>query len=725
MQNEGKEWKKFSSAFFPLFCWASFVSCFVCYLLDFKTPFIRTELSVLISISLLTVHLAKVMRKPEIEEKTCNPLSLLFVFSLEIAFILERLGLKIPEKIHWSLNVGIIVLGALLLWSFVEKKNPAIRSTYSSSIKKRTLGPLLNVFLVTIVILTSLYFSTKNLGEFITRDEPRWINYFQTESISPSTIDESNNATFINTMYARTVGYWNSYITGRTAGTLVINAGSGVMTSVLELPSYFFQQSEIETYLFLSRFTFVLFNLILIICSGYFLNKLTIKKAYLLFLVLVGLSPMFIGFSRIVNHDSITGTLICTAFLGIMVGLKQDKRRFFLFSGMLYGCAVLTSGKAAFALPLLWLTPSIYSLAFKEAPDHIFKKNLFWLFLTALGVMLLFFPAVILYPELIVTKLLFPGGPIGAITILLFASTWNTTFSEYKKQIVRFAHIYEKYIVRMALFCLIGFAVYVSTNLQSLITLGGLSDISLPLNIAIGGTGISFFYSLPLILVVLFSGWTIYYFIKPKMDVSVISMLLFMSLLGLSILGTYKLSTLTAADVEGTGFLVVNKRYQMNVLFFFLLSISTWELWAKVRLRYFYSGLGCIALSLIVTCVSILPNYLFFTNALFFGDRIPYSYPWGIGVYEAAQYINSIVLQGPHKTVKVFDPYGSGYRFFDLNQVELVNFPIQAEYIILNRYAPGSYNQEYASKAMIRENAIPIWSYKIGRFDAVSIYKVN
>lgn len=657
-------------------------------------------------------------------------LSLFILFLETFAISQYCLRLNSENKIFWLLSVLCIVLGIITCWLYSDHinhktpKNINISNKTEHGIKIGSQNKRIKLLIVVFLFVIAFCFSLVDLGKFITRDEPRWINYFQQGMKSPQDITQSNDIQFGNEFYGRSVSYWNSYFSGNPKGTLGINAGSGVITSILELPSYFFQNSSKELYLFISRITFILTNFILVLICFFLLRKLITHLQSILFLSLILLNPIFLGFSRIVNHDSITGTLVATFLLLTLIGIKYNNKRYFIYAGVLYTLSSLTSGKAAFIVPLLWLCPLIVTMISKENISTFIerlRKNLFYFFVAAILSFVLILPATIYYPELILTKLIIPGGFLAFPAILLLLISINKPAYKYiGSAIIGFCQKWESFIVRLFVLILTSSLVYTFINLNHIILNGNLTENSMSFLAALSGTLVYFFYALPLVVLFFLLIWSIYYFYKPRFDLSFIFMILFFGLLILSIFPTYSLSIFASTGIHASGFLAIYKKYQMILLPLFMIAISAARFWQEIKYKWLIPIIvGCI-LALFLVSLNISPNYILYSNKLFPSKQILYPYSWGIGIYQAAEYLNQITAQ--QSNVMVFDPYGTGDKFFNSN-IFPVDSADQAEYIIVNKYTPNSINEE-TSPEIQTEKLAPIWSYKINGFNAVSIYKI-
>lgn len=566
-----------------------------------------------------------------------------------------------------------------------------------------------------IVVVISMSFMLTGLNEFITRDEPRWLNWTGTGITPPTSLTESNDWNFVNSYYGRPVGYWDSYFSGNLEGTLVIDSGSGVTTSFLHFPAYFFQGSSTDLYLFLSRFPFVCVTIGAILMLYLLAKKLFSRKSALILSIIFGLHPVIIGFSRIVNHDSINGTLIIIFFLALLAAIRYNNSKYYLLSGLFYTLAVLTSGKAGFVTILLFVAPFLIYFYCKDIEFKNFFKGLTYFFSISTLIFLVLLPASIIYPQLIFTKLFLPQKEfliviLPALVLLLVSIKYVKIINYIKKVLLKYSPI----LVRGLILLVFSVLIYIYVKRESIIEtyLWERHDLWG----AIQGTLAYFLFAIPTILLLILIIELALDFRKPRIILSQSFLLIFFVCL---------LSSVYFSQ-NASGFFPVYTKYQLLFVPFLLVYLSNSRILTDLKKIKFV--LASFMLVIIMTIPNILfsPNQLFYTNPLYNSKYVLYPYSWGIGSYEAADYLNDIAQNAD---ITVSDPYGHLSRFLNKNisRVSAVN----AEYIVLHHFVPSHSN--YQSLLSVFSESYEgtteyelVWEYKMIKYaPLVQLYKRN
>ncbi|MDD4250798.1 MAG: glycosyltransferase family 39 protein [Candidatus ainarchaeum sp.] len=570
--------------------------------------------------------------------------------------------------------------------------------------------------LIILVLFLFLSFTLPGLGNFITRDEPRWINWFDRGMIPTNSLEQSLDRTFVDNSYGRSIIYWNSYLSGNFVGTLIIDEGSGITTSLLHLPAYlFYHGRSIEVYLLISRVPFVIFNFLLLILSYFLIKKLFSKRSALLFLISMGLFPIFTAFSRIVNHDSINGLLIFTFFLSLLIGIKNNNYKYFILSGFLYSLSLLTSGKAGFIVPLFFISPIIIWLyCEKQNSIKIFINNLFNFFSIAIITFCLFLPAAFIYPQLIFSKLFFPENELtifvclSIIFILLLMENKNNLKNSIKK-------IFEKinnFFVRLFLIFIFAFSVFIYFNRFGIIE-KFLWERHQFFE-ALQGTFASFIFVIPTIILIFLVIKIIFEVIKPRKNLSQFFCILFFIILVGSVFFT----------LNQFGFFTVYSKYQLLFIPFIIVYLCFNNFLEKLSKIKFYNI--CIFFIFILCFNNFLyfPNQIFYTNDLYDSEYILFNYSWGIGAYETADFVNNL---SNSKLIIINDYFGHLSKFLN-NNVYATNDFDSATHIIIYQFNP-SYTRFFQKNNFLIEKMndddwLLVWEYKINKYDSlVSVFE--
>jgi len=500
------------------------------------------------------------------------------------------------------------------------------------------------VGILALVTIISLGFMVYGLGNFMTIDEPRWINVRGFAPLTPTFYKECFNATFIDNSYARSVGYWDSYLSGDIKATLN-TANPSTTTNFLHLLGYFFQNAKIEHYLFLSRLPFVLHNLLFVWIIYFLVKKLYSRDAALLSSTLIALNPLFIGYSRIVNHDSLIGVYIASFILSYWVALDTSNRKYFVLSGIFYALTHLTAYKGAFLIPLLFIMPVFYyCINCEKISSKFFGKcvsGFMYFIVGSITTSVILLPAVVAYPEFVYNRFLMYPRVIHATLISILLFTLFLLFNERCNRIISFLKRFESSLVRLSLVLLCILIIYYFYIAYPGITAAAYDYLDLSFDEAIQITVFNFVVSTPLIVLVLIFTFGVFYFIGCKIDFPY-----------LFFVGCFLLIVLAVA-VSGTigtnpRFRSVDCRYLLPFLPTLLISISTGvfktdsgaDMLKKIRI---IDVRRCVILLLIISMsysnFIVSPYYIRYTNAV-----APDGYlcrgTWGLGGYEAAEYLN-------------------------------------------------------------------------------------
>ncbi len=148
------------------------------------------------------------------------------------------------------------------------------------------------------------------------------------------------------------------------------------------------------------RLPILLFNALMIFVFYFFLSKLLGKKTAVLGTILIGLSPILLGISTIINPDSLLWVFIPLSILSFLVYRKEDKNAYLYWSGILLGLAILTKYVANILYIFFFLVIFLEYVLSKERCDGsvsaYLKKSLidyFIIIFFSLLTFLVFLPA--------------------------------------------------------------------------------------------------------------------------------------------------------------------------------------------------------------------------------------------------------------------------------------------------------------------------------------------
>lgn len=522
------------------------------------------------------------------------------------------------------------------------------------------------VGILALVTIISFGFMVHGLGNFLTIDEPRWINVWGRAPSIPTFYEESFNARFIDHSYARSVGYWDSYLSGNIKATLN-TANPSTTANFLHLLGYFFQNSQIEHYLFLSRLPFVLHNLLFVWIIYFLVKKLYSMDAALVSFALIALNPMFIGYSRIVNHDSLIGVYIASFILSYWIALDTSNKKYFVLSGIFYALTHLTTYKGAFLIPLLFIMPVFYYyMNYEKISSKFFGRcvsGFMYFIVGSIATSAILLPAVIAYPEFVYNRFLTYPRVIHATSISVLLFTLFLLFSERCDRIIYFLKQFESALVRLSIVLLYILLIYYFYIAYYSITAASYDYLNLSFDEAIQITVFNFIVSTPLILLALMLIFGVFYFKCGKIDFPC-----------LFFVGCFLLIMLAVA-VSGTigttpRFRSMDCRYLCPFLPTLLISISTGvfktDFGADMLKKFRIIDIRrCVVILLIISLsysnFVVSPYYIRYTNVVA-PDGYLCQGSGGLGGYEAAEYLND--AYNDRNDLVVYDSRNGFKRFF-------------------------------------------------------------
>lgn len=284
-----------------------------------------------------------------------------------------------------------------------------------------------------VLVVTTLFFLSglHDLTRFAAVDEPLWTN-------------------------GRITKYWHNIedrdwkgtrISDKPGVTVALAAGPGLWfvtpkeyRSLRQAGELYNGRKNIEDFYLAFRLPFLIVITLLLPFFYFLIERLLGKRIALASYTLVGLSPVLIGMSKIINPDSLLWLLAPLALLAYLVFQKNRRYRFLLIAGGLMGLALLTKYVAnivlVFMIGVIFLE-WIYGGRRKEALSVYLKRTFIEfgiLVFTALSVFAILFPAVWVKPEKLITATLYSqafekAAPLflGLLIFIVIDIRWNKT----------------------------------------------------------------------------------------------------------------------------------------------------------------------------------------------------------------------------------------------------------------------------------------------------------
>jgi len=182
-------------------------------------------------------------------------------------------------------------------------------------------------------MIINLFFGIYHIERFAAVDEPLWT--FGRIAKFWNGIEEKN---WGNTLISDKPGITVAMISG--IGLIWENPDNYEPTS---WQGRFYQPPrDIEKLNFALRFPIFIFTALLLPLLYFFLERLTNKNISLCAFIFIGLSPILIGISRIINPDSLLWIFSSLTILSYLVYLKKRAVFYLFITGILLGMAILT-----------------------------------------------------------------------------------------------------------------------------------------------------------------------------------------------------------------------------------------------------------------------------------------------------------------------------------------------------------------------------------------------
>jgi|GEM_PF-292836 len=267
------------------------------------------------------------------------------------------------------------------------KKN---ESAAAKGINKKS--KFIKIAIIVSVIALNLGFGSYHIAEFAAVDEPLW-------------------------SHGRIPKFWSNVADGEFQKTMVSDK-PGITVAIISgvalnwvNPMYYknshWEGENLGNYLdtrdlnFSLRFPLLLFNCLMLLIFYFLIKKLSGETAALISLILIGLSPLLIGISIIINPDSLLWTFAPLSLIAYFVYLKNHENKYLYWCGIFLGFALLTKYVAnilyVFFFGLIFLEYILNSRKYKEmGPANYFKAvfaDYFTLIFFSLATFFVFLPA--------------------------------------------------------------------------------------------------------------------------------------------------------------------------------------------------------------------------------------------------------------------------------------------------------------------------------------------
>lgn len=433
-----------------------------------------------------------------------------------------------------------------------------------------------------------------------------------------------------------------------------------------------YDSSQAERINFALRLPLLIINSLLLLYLFWIVNKLTHSNV-LSFLVItfIGLSPILIGISQIINPDTFLWSCGFGALISYWVFLKENQKKYIILATLFTGLAILSKYTGTilfFIFPISLLVHFLFAEK-KELEAPLFstevKKHIFWLIFILAGASIIYslgMPAVFVKAKYFLRgTILSPAfkslaTPTGLflLVMLLDAQLFKSKGISY---ILNFLKKYANVILKILSVTTFIFIIFLFINSwfgQNFIPLDNVRENAYyekELNFPMFDNDSSLVKIFKKIAV---EAYPLPFSISPVALFFISFLLLMIVIKKKIILEEYILIILLIIPIFLVGALMsgllLNPRYMIMLypLIFMLAAIGCYEFillaqsFCKINKHYIIiSMFGLIFVSGFISLWTIKPFYFNYMSDLLPKDQL-ITDSWGYGSYEAAQYLNGL-----------------------------------------------------------------------------------
>ena len=249
-----------------------------------------------------------------------------------------------------------------------------------------------NIFIILAVVAINLFFGLPRITQYTAVDETLW-------------------------SYNRVPKFWRSIAKRNWRGTslcdkpgitLAIISGTGLAfipdsrnyEKITRLPKTPEQLTAINNLYFSLRLPVYIFSLLSLFFFYFLLKRLLSEKVALFATIFIGLSPILLGISLIINTDAILWILMPLALISFLIYQKEANQKFLYLSGFILGLAILDKFVAnllfPFSLVLIFVKYIFSNFENNKSKIKYFQKALRdYLLLIAISLLTIF----VFYPS--------------------------------------------------------------------------------------------------------------------------------------------------------------------------------------------------------------------------------------------------------------------------------------------------------------------------------------
>ncbi len=312
-------------------------------------------------------------------------------------------------------------------------------------------------FILTLVIALNLFLGFSRIGTYSAVDEPYW-TYGRTSKFWTAIAQHKWKSTNIN---------------DKPGITVAILSGAGLLkydpmqyASIRGDVKTDQQIKDIDGINFYFRLPIFLFCTFSLLAFYFLLKKLFGQTTALLGFVFIGLSPILLGISLIINPDSLLWIFLPLSLLSYFAFQKQTEKKYLIATGIFLGLSLLTKYVANILYIFFFILPFLdYVLTDEKPPLKNFLKaalkNYFILAAISMATFYVLFPATWAHPKVLLegtflSKAFAKTWPIFAGLVILILADTVLLSNKVTQPILNFFSKHKKIFINILIFAFLG-----------------------------------------------------------------------------------------------------------------------------------------------------------------------------------------------------------------------------------------------------------------------------
>lgn len=281
--------------------------------------------------SVLAIGIGTVFFNSHDDEKiTWNQIAskiLIMYFPTEVIFVY---GLQQTSGLVPYVGLASAIYMVLLVAFIIKKGLQGEQSERATISEKNTYGKIIASGTIILIMGLNLAFGTYHLGKIAVVDEPLW-----TFDRIPNFWEKIGNLDWYKSRVSDKPGLTTAFVAG--AGLFYENNPKSYKKVSSEL-----KPAGVEKFNFAFRLPLLLFTVVLLPFLYWLMRKILDRQSALLALIFIGLSPILIGNSRIINPDGFLWILSFMSLVSFWGYLAKNSKKLLMISAFLLALALLT-----------------------------------------------------------------------------------------------------------------------------------------------------------------------------------------------------------------------------------------------------------------------------------------------------------------------------------------------------------------------------------------------